>query len=580
MKWTIFLIAASAAMPQEATPLRLRAYPQKIVTFHDAADPAVPKQLSSHPPRTPLPSIVCQLKTTDGAVWTGTRQGLIRFQPAAQEPDRLQYFAGRRYLPDDEVLNLAAGQTGGVWVRTRAGVSYIRFVPMTLAQKAAHFEQRIEQRHDRYGLVASSNLLRPGDLASNRLDPSDNDGLWTAMYAAAECFRYAVTRSPVALARARRSTEAVLFLEQVTGRPGFPARSYIRRGDWRVPGGVWHWTPDGEFEWKADTSSDEIVGHFYLFGIAWDLLPDPDLRGRIAATAARIADHILHHGLNLTDIHGQPTYWGRWSQEYFETPRGAPDAPLNALELLSLLKTAHHLTGESRFDAAYRKVAYDMKYAEMTARLLELRRVVNYSDEELVEVLIRAKSELIPPYCRISRLIRDIPSTSIAAGNDITNLREFLQKKMKEGGLTCKCLRCREVGHVAPELRTRKPKLFDLSYEASGGEEHFLSFEDDAKEVVFAFCRLRLPSEVTLPELEGCAFIRELHTYGHLVPIDAKNISASQHKGMGKKLMARAEEIAREAGFKKMAVISGIGVRDYYRKLGYRLQGTYMVKSL
>lgn len=203
-----------------------------------------------------------------------------------------------------------------------------------------------------------------------------------------------------------------------------------------------------------------------------------------------------------------------------------------------------------------------------------------YSDEKLIETMIRMKSELIPPYCRISRLIRDIPSTSISAGNAVTNLREFIQQKMRTRGLHCKCLRCREVGHVAPEKRTRKPELFDLSYEASGGEEHFLSFEDKKHEVVFAFCRLRLPSEVALPELEGAAFVRELHTYGHLVPIDAKKKSASQHKGMGKKLMRRAEEIAREAGFTKMAVISGIGVRDYYRKLGYRLSGTYMVKSL
>jgi hypothetical protein len=380
MKWILALILASAALPQ---PLRLRAYPQKIVDFYQFSDPAVPKPLSAQPPPAPLSAFTCQFISADGAVWTGTRHGLIRFHPAAPKPDDMQYFAGRRYLPDDEVLNLASGQAGGVWVRTRTGVSHIRLVPMTLEKKAAHFEDRIERRHDRYGLVASSNLTRPGDLSSNQLDPSDNDGLWTAMYAAAECFRYAVTRSPGALARARRSTEAVLFLEQVTGRPGFPARSYIRRGDWRPPGGVWHWTADGEIEWKADTSSDEIVGHFYLFGIAWDLLPDPDLRRRIAATAARIADHILDHGLNLTDIHGQPTYWGRWSPEYFQTPRGKPDAPLNAVELLSFFKTAHHITGETRFDAAYRKIAWELKYAEMTTRLLELRRVINYSDEEL-----------------------------------------------------------------------------------------------------------------------------------------------------------------------------------------------------
>ena len=140
-----------------------------------------------------------------------------------------------------------------------------------------------------------------GDLSTNQLDPSDNDGLWAAIYAASQCFRYAVTRSPEALAHARASIDAVLFLEAVTGRPGFPARSYIRRGDYRAPDDVWHWMADGQHEWKGDTSSDEIVGHFFLYSVAWDLIEDAALRERIRATVTRITDHILEHGYNLTD---------------------------------------------------------------------------------------------------------------------------------------------------------------------------------------------------------------------------------------------------------------------------------------
>jgi hypothetical protein len=241
----------------------------------------------------------------------------------------------------------------------------------------------VHERHDRYGLVASSILKAPGDLKSNQLDPSDNDGLWTAIYAAAECFRYAATHSPEAQAYAKKSTDAVLFLERVTGRPGFPARSYIRRGDFREPDGVWHWTPDHKYEWKADTSSDEIVGHFFLFSVAWDLLPDSDLKQRIAATAARIADHILEHGYNLTDVNGKPTTWGHWSREYFESENGRPDSPLNALELLSILKTAAHVTGGAKYEAAYRKAALDLKYLDQATRLAELTHEINYSDEEL-----------------------------------------------------------------------------------------------------------------------------------------------------------------------------------------------------
>jgi elongator complex protein 3 len=220
------------------------------------------------------------------------------------------------------------------------------------------------------------------------------------------------------------------------------------------------------------------------------------------------------------------------------------------------------------------------------------KKYTPYSDNELIEMLIQAKQS-VPRYCRISRLIRDIPSTSIEAGNAVTNLREIVQEKMRGRNLRCACLRCREIGHAMKfdaTLTAAEPNFFDDIYDASGGEEHFMSFEDTKRRAVFAFCRLRLPPKTpvgesaiiwkTMPEIRDAAFIRELHTYGHLVPIAAKNAAASQHKGLGKALMLRAEQIAKKAGYKKLAVISGIGVREYYRKLGYRLQGTYMMKTL
>ncbi|MBM3793438.1 MAG: hypothetical protein FJW31_05095 [Acidobacteria bacterium] len=317
--------------------------------------------------------------------WWVAERGLTREEPSAREPlDRLQYFHGRRYLPDDSVQHLEwDAAAGALWARTATGVARITMRPMTLAAKAALFEERVTARHGRLGFVSSSNLDRPGDLSSNRLDPSDNDGLWTAMYAAAECYRYAVTREPAALDRARRATEAVLKLEEVTGRPGYPARSYTHKGDWRANGGTWHWTPDGEIEWKSDTSSDEIVGHFYLFALAYDLLPDEALRARIRGTAQRVMDHLLRHDLNLTDIHGLPTYWGRWSPEYFATPRGSGDGPLNAVELLSFLLVTHRLTGEAKYRAEYERLAGAGGYLKLANRLLELREELNYSDEEL-----------------------------------------------------------------------------------------------------------------------------------------------------------------------------------------------------
>lgn len=195
-----------------------------------------------------------------------------------------------------------------------------------------------------------------------------------------------------------------------------------------------------------------------------------------------------------------------------------------------------------------------------------------YSDKKLIELLINFKT-IVPRYVRISRLIRDIPGHHIVAGNTMTNLRQVIQSEMAKRGLKCKCLRCREVGHMNIKLST--PKLFVDKYTASGGTEYFLSYEDAKRQVVYAFCRLRLNKNGLYP-----AFIRELHTYGQMLKIGAKNTLASQHKGAGVKLIAEVEKICKKNRIQKLAVISGVGVRDYYRKLGYKLGGTYMVKNI
>ncbi len=361
--------------------VRLEPSPQKFRTFYSLTDAAVPAALRSNSVPLPVGQVTAAARATDGAIWLGTTQGLMRLDFAGPERNRRQYFAGQRYLPDDRVAQLCADDHAGVWVRTATGVSHIELRAMTLAQKAGWFERRIRVRHDRYGLVADSALQIAGDPASNQLMDNDNDGLWTAMYAAAECFRYAVTKSPEALANARKSIDAVLFLEAVAGRRGFPARSFVRKGDPMPQSGEWHWTSDGQVYWKGDTSSDEIVGHFFIFSVAYDLLPDAELKRRIAETAQRIMDHILDHGYTLVGPDGKRTTWGWWSPEILS--HQPDERALNSLQLLSFLKTAAHITGQPRYDAEYRKAAWDFKYADWITRVNEFREELNYSDEEL-----------------------------------------------------------------------------------------------------------------------------------------------------------------------------------------------------
>jgi len=200
-----------------------------------------------------------------------------------------------------------------------------------------------------------------------------------------------------------------------------------------------------------------------------------------------------------------------------------------------------------------------------------------YTNEELMHVLREAK-KLVPPYVRILRVIRDIPADYIKAGSIISNMREWLLVDQKKNGWKCRCIRCREIREK--EISTEDFILKQLEYRTPSGKEIFLSFEDEKRDILASFLRLRLPGATAfLPELEGASLVRELHTYGRLSPID-KQGDQSQHRGFGKRLLEEAENISRKSGYKKIAVISGVGVREYYRKFGYTLEGTYMVKKL
>ncbi len=205
-----------------------------------------------------------------------------------------------------------------------------------------------------------------------------------------------------------------------------------------------------------------------------------------------------------------------------------------------------------------------------------------YSEKTLLNLLIEIKKNL-PYWVRITRIFRDIPSQSIVAGCKVSNIRELVQEEMKKQGLKCPCIRCRETKsrYDAKE----KAYLFREDYDASEGKEIFLSWENKNRSKLYSLLRLRIPSKSVLPILRNAALIREIQTFGSQLPLEAgrgpSSTSSPQHKGMGKKLVKQAEKIAKqEFGFAKMAVISGIGARKYYRKLGYRLQGTYMVKTL
>ncbi len=207
-----------------------------------------------------------------------------------------------------------------------------------------------------------------------------------------------------------------------------------------------------------------------------------------------------------------------------------------------------------------------------------------YDFDTMIDLLIEIKS-IVPKYVRISRVLRDIPSKYVVAGCK-DSLRGVIKERMGERAIECKCIRCREYGHrVRSRRQMGEPRMVRLDYEASGGREIFLSFEDE-NETLFGLLRMRVQSE-PVPrlgqEFKGdLAIIRELHVYGPEVPLSEQREEAAQHKGLGKALLREAERIACcEFQTEQMVVLSGTGAKEYYRaEFGYRSQNDYMVKRL
>jgi len=202
-----------------------------------------------------------------------------------------------------------------------------------------------------------------------------------------------------------------------------------------------------------------------------------------------------------------------------------------------------------------------------------------YSTGELVSLLVDLKPT-IPSYCRVNRIVREIPSHNVVAGNRRTSLRMDAQAELARRGERCACIRCREVRSRPPHMS--ELRFDDLVYSAGAADEHFLSFvtPDDG---LVAYLRLSLPRPdsptLGLDDLRGAALVRELHVYGESLALGVEEAQAPQHAGLGRRLMMRAEAAAARAGYPRLAVIAALGTRNYYARLGYKLGETYMLKD-
>ena len=333
-----------------------------------AAEPRLPGPEFAARAGLPWRQLTARVPVPNG-VWWGSTRGVF-FEREGTEaryatptapgiaPPRFRYYAGHRWLRDDDVVDLAPDPAGHLWVLTRTGLNKIEFQETTLAAKAEWFHRKIRSRNLRYGFTAERRLHVPGDITSSELIDTDNDGGWTSYYLGALGARYAVTHEPEIQRQAWESFAALERLQNIHTNTGFPARTIERTGFKYSDPERWRTSPEPGWEWKGHTSSDEICSQTYAHAVMWELVAtNAAERSRIATNYVRIVDHILDHDLYLIDVDGQPTLWGRWNPAYVNWfPPTIHDRQLNSIEIIGSLQLAYTMTGNSR----YRARAYEL----------------------------------------------------------------------------------------------------------------------------------------------------------------------------------------------------------------------------
>ena len=300
----------------------------------------------------------------DGKKYFATNTGIVTLIEG-----KISYFSYGAWLMHPTVTKITVSENGTIAAVTPRGISIITSKYMTLEEKANHYDEMAVKYYTRNeGYQVSRELRKYGDLDSGWLPNSDNDGLFTGLYCASQCFRYKVTGDEAAKANAKRAVEAMIKLTQVTGKPGFTARAtrYSHEENFGTENREeWHYCEDNpDCEWLGETSSDEMTGHFYAYGIYFDLVADDEEKARIADVVRAITDHIIDNNFHLTDIDGIPTTWANWEPDLLNNDdRWYYEKGTNSLEILSFLKTTYHVTGDKKYNDVYEMLIKKHHYA-------------------------------------------------------------------------------------------------------------------------------------------------------------------------------------------------------------------------
>ena len=282
------------------------------------------------------------------------------------------YLGAKRWLPGGKVLQIAVHENT-IYAQCEEGSAKIEVKMMTLEEKAAIYQQTTEQYHLREDFVLPRSLASYGDMREGVVVQTDNDGLWTGVYVAAQALRYTVTQDKAALQCARKSLQAMLKLINITGVPGFAARAIRRPGEHSYGNGNIEWVPFedeiGPGEWKRETSSDEMVGHFFAQSYYYDLCADKAEKAQVRDSLCGIVDHMLKNDYRLHDVDGLPTTWGNWNpNDLNHDSKWFWERGINSAEMLMFLRTAHHVSGDEKYLQIYDMLIKDHHFLLNAAR--------------------------------------------------------------------------------------------------------------------------------------------------------------------------------------------------------------------
>lgn len=300
----------------------------------------------------------------DGKKYFATDTGIITLIEG-----KISYYSYGAWLMHPTVTKITVSDKGTIAAVTPRGISLITAKEMTLGEKAGLIDKLNEKYFVRNeGYHVDRVLRKYGDLDSGVLLNSDNDGLFTGLYCASQCFRYKVTGDAQAKANAKQAVEAMIKLTEVTGREGFTARATRYSHEENFGTGnreEWHICEDNpDCEWLGETSSDEMTGHYFAYGIYYDLVADKKEKKKIAEVVKKITDHIIDHNFHLTDVDGIPTTWANWEPDLLNNDdRWYYERGTNSLEILSFLKTTYHVTGDEKYEKVYEMLIRKHHYA-------------------------------------------------------------------------------------------------------------------------------------------------------------------------------------------------------------------------